>query len=88
MRDNMVGMFALSLSGHDKGAMYIIIKEEKDSVYLSDGALKPIEKPKKKNKKHVQPVKSGMDEALADKLQNEKPIYNEEIKFAIKQRMK
>ena len=88
MRGNMVGMFALSLAGHDKGQMYVIIKEDKESFYLSDGDLKPIEKLKKKNKKHVQPVKSGLDEALVAKLQNKKPIYNEEIKFAIKQRTK
>lgn len=88
MRGNMVGMFAISLAGHDKGQMYVIINEDKENFYLADGDLKPLEKPKKKNRKHVQPIKSGLDEALVAKLQNKKPIYNEEIKFAIKQRAK
>ena len=80
----MVGMFAVSKAGHDKGQMYIIVKEEGDFVYLADGRLKTIEAPKKKRKKHLQPIKKGMDAALADKLKGEMPVYNEEIKYAIK----
>ena len=80
----MVGMFAVSKAGHDKGQMYIVVKEEGDFVYLADGRLKTIEAPKKKRKKHLQPIKKGMDAALADKLKGEMPVYNEEIKYAIK----
>lgn len=82
----MVGMFAISLAGHDKGQMYVILKEDGEYVYLSDGSLRPIDKPKKKKRKHIQPVKSNLNEVLIHKLQNAQPIYNEEIKFAIKQR--
>lgn len=82
----MVGMFAISLAGHDKGQMYVIIKEDGEYFYLSDGNIRPLDKLKKKKKKHTQLVKSGVDGILADKLQNAKPIYNEEIKFAIKRR--
>lgn len=80
----MVGMFAVSKAGHDKGQMYIIIKEEEDFVYLADGRLKTMEAPKKKRKKHLQPVKKGMDMALAEKLKCGELVYNEEIKYAIK----
>ena len=80
----MVGMFAVSKAGHDKGQMYIIIKEEGDFVYLADGRLKTIESPKKKRKKHLHPVKKGMDEALAERLKSGNTVYNEEIKYAIK----
>lgn len=84
----MIGMFAVSLAGHDKGQMYVIINEDHEYFYLSDGALRTIQKPKKKKKKHVQPVKSGFNQTLSNKLQNGQPIYNEEIKFAIKERRK
>lgn len=47
-RENMVGMFATSKAGHDKGQMYIIIKEEGNFVYLADGRTRTLEKPKKK----------------------------------------
>ena len=43
-----VGMLARSKAGHDKGHVYIIMKEEAAYVYLVDGCLRPIEKPKKK----------------------------------------
>ena len=51
-----VGMLARSKAGHDKGHVYIIMKEEAAYVYLVDGCLRPIEKPKKKKKKHVQVI--------------------------------
>ena len=57
-------------------------------VYLADGKTRTIENPKKKKKKHIQPVKTGIDEALAEKIRSEQTIYNEEIKFAIKIRAK
>ncbi len=48
--------FAVSKAGHDKDSIYVIIKEEADMVYLADGRHKPLEKPKKKNKKHIQKI--------------------------------
>ena len=80
----MTGMFAVSKAGHDKGRMYIIMKEEGEYVYLADGKTRTIENPKKKKKKHIQPVKTGIAEALAEKIRSEQTIYNEEIKFALK----
>ena len=82
----MTGMFAFSRAGHDKGRRYLIIGEDEEYVYLADGRLRTVDKPKKKKKKHIQPVRSGTDEALAAKLRNAQTIYNEEIKFAIKVR--
>lgn len=84
--ETMVGMFAISKAGHDKDQMYLIVKEEGDFFYLADGKSRGIEKPKKKRKKHLQIVKTGIDEALAEKLKKGQTIYNEEIKFAIKLR--
>ena len=51
-----VGMLARSKAGHDKGHVYVIMKEEDAYVYLVDGECKPIDKPKKKKKKHVQVI--------------------------------
>lgn len=49
-------MFARSKAGHDKGKLYIIWKTEGEYVYLTDGRLRPMEKPKKKKLKHIQPI--------------------------------
>ncbi|MCQ2549053.1 MAG: RNA-binding protein [Lachnospiraceae bacterium] len=53
----MVGMLATSLMGHDKGKIYVIVEETKDAVMLADGKLRPVGKPKKKKKKHIQLIK-------------------------------
>ena len=49
-----VGMLARSKSGHDKGHVYVIMKEDDAYVYLVDGIHRTLEKPKKKKKIHVQ----------------------------------
>lgn len=51
------GCFAKSTAGHDKEEIYVIIREEKEYVYLCNGSTRKIDNPKRKNKKHVQPVK-------------------------------
>ena len=80
----MVGMMAASKAGHDKGQIYIIVKEEDDFAYLCDGRLKPVENPKKKSKKHIQVIKRHINEELADRIANGAKVSNEEIKLAIK----
>lgn len=83
MTDNIQGCFARSKAGHDKCDIYIIINEDSNNVWLSDGKLKPIAKPKKKNRKHIQLV-DRKDELIEQKLNQHKPIADEDIKRAIK----
>ena len=66
----MTGMLASSKAGHDKGDIYVIIKEETEYVYLVDGRLRTFEKPKKKNKKHIQIIKARLETSLLEKMQN------------------
>ena len=63
----MVGWLAVSRAGHDKDNFYLIIKEESSSVYLVDGVYKTCAAPKKKNKKHIQPIHKGFS---AEELEN------------------
>lgn len=51
-----VGMLARSKTGHDKGHVYVILKADEAYVYLVDGVIRTLEKPKKKKKKHVQVI--------------------------------
>lgn len=83
MDAGMVGMFATSRAGHDRDTVYIIVREEKEYVYVSDGRLKTLENLKKKNKKHIQIIKKEADDILKEKLINGQHIYNEEIRKAI-----
>ena len=73
----MIGQFAVSKAGHDKDRLYVIVAQE--------GKLKIPDKPKKKKRKHIQPITQTVDEELLCKLQRGGKIYPEEIKFAVKQ---
>ncbi|MDE6364338.1 MAG: KOW domain-containing RNA-binding protein [Lachnospiraceae bacterium] len=74
----MIGFLAYSLAGHDKGQVYLIVEETKDFVYVVNGTVRTVDKPKKKNKRHIQVIKN----------QNPKleisSVTNEEIKHLIK----
>ena len=56
--------FAKSLSGHDKGQYYLVVKEEEEFLFLVNGTTRPLEKAKKKNKKHVQLIKKLPEENM------------------------
>ena len=58
--------FAKSMSGHDRNQYYLIIKKEDEFVYLVNGTTKPLTKPKKKNRKHIQIIKHISDEITGD----------------------
>ena len=78
-----VGMLAKSLAGHDFGKLYVIIKVDSEYVYLVDGIIRTVDKPKRKKKKHVQVIRE-IQQTVVDKIQNNQVIQNEEIKRIIK----
>ena len=51
-----MNQLAVSLAGHDKGCIYAIIKEDETTVFLADGSARRLEKPKKKNLKHIRRI--------------------------------
>ena len=74
--------FAKSLSGHDKNQYYFVLSKEADFFLLVNGTNRSLEKPKKKNEKHVQIIKnlpSKIEQLLA------KEQSNLTIKKAIKE---
>lgn len=48
-----IGKAAISQAGHDKGQIFFIIREDGEYVYLVDGKVRTVDRPKKKKKKHV-----------------------------------
>ena len=63
------GDLARSMAGHDTGNYFIILADDGEYVILVDGISRTMEKPKRKNKKHVQLIRreGGMpatDEAV------------------------
>ena len=55
-----IGAVAESLRGHDQG-IFIIVRIEGRFAYIADGKLRPLEKPKKKNLKHLRPAGITLD---------------------------
>ena len=51
MKEYGIGMMARSLAGHDRGKMYMILSQDEQYVYLSDGVYRTVDKLKKKKKK-------------------------------------
>ena len=48
-----IGDIIVSTAGHDRGEYYLVIECDKDFIYVANGRLKTLDKPKKKNIKHV-----------------------------------
>ena len=55
------GMLAKSKAGHDKDHVYVIIDVDETYVYLVDGKIRTMDRPKKKKKKHLQIILKQYD---------------------------
>lgn len=85
-RQDMTGRFAFSKAGHDKDTLYVIVKEDGDFLFLADGKGKTLENPKKKRKKHVQPMNDSVDEEILSKLRTGAKLEPEKIKYALRKK--
>nr|WP_178632069.1 KOW domain-containing RNA-binding protein [uncultured Mediterraneibacter sp.] len=50
------GMIVKSKAGHDKNNIYVVIRVENEYVYLADGQNRTLDRMKKKNVRHLQPI--------------------------------
>jgi ribosomal protein L14E/L6E/L27E len=56
-----IGQLVYSKKGRDKGLPFIVTAVQNDYVYLADGRLRPLGKPKKKKIKHIQATNTIID---------------------------
>jgi ribosomal protein L14E/L6E/L27E len=82
MNEFTIGSYVVATAGHDSGKYYVIISMDQEYVYLVDGRIRTLERPKRKKPIHIRML-SEFDPSLAVKVQN-KTAKNEEIKRAIK----
>ena len=75
-----LGQIVLSKCGRDKNKYFIVIgiDQNEEYIYLADGLVRKIDKPKKKKIRHVFPI--DIDEELSTKLYNDAKICNSELK--------
>lgn len=71
------GDVVISLSGHDKGRIYVVIQEGEYPL-LCDGKRKLLHNPKKKNCKHLKETGERVD------LSSYNPLYDAHIRKALK----
>lgn len=50
------GSLVRSKAGHDKGDLLYVVRLEKNAVWVCDGRQRPLNRPKKKNPKHLSPT--------------------------------
>ena len=58
----MVGQLVCSKAGRDKCYFMVVVKEEDNFVYVCDGKERPLERPKRKNIKHLSFTNTILDE--------------------------
>ena len=51
-------ILARSLAGHDRGTVFCVVGETEDAFLLADGKGRTLAEPKKKNRRHVQPIRA------------------------------
>lgn len=51
------GMLVKSKAGRDKNHIYVVISVEREYVYVADGEVRPLRRMKRKNGKHLQPIR-------------------------------
>lgn len=80
----ITGKVARSTAGHDKGSIYLIIKEETDFCYVADGRLKTLQNPKKKNRRHLQVYTQTDTGEIGRRLRDKEKVRDHEIKHFLK----
>ena len=81
--DLQIGDIVVSTMGRDKNSYFIVVEIEENYVYLVDGSIRKIDRPKKKKIKHIE-LTSFHEENIASKVINKHKITNQDIKKALR----
>ncbi len=84
--EDLIGREVVSVKGRDKGTRYVVV-EILDEYFLrvANGDNKTLDKPKRKNKKHIAPTE-GQDRMILDRTDSRQG--DEEIRTFLKSRNK
>ena len=81
--ENVVGRYATSKAGRDKGKVLIIVGvADENHVLVCDGKLRRIEKPKKKKLMHLN-ISDNFAGMIKEKIENGENVVNSEIRKSI-----
>ena len=77
-----IGDIVVSTAGHDRGEYYLVTECDKDFIYVANGRLKTLEKPKKKNIKHVSRL--GKSDEFIDIRKSDNNFNDVKLKYLLK----
>ena len=78
-----IGRVAISKQGHDKGRWFAVVSVlDEKYVMIADGQTRPLEKPKKKQTKHLQ-WKPYLVGAITQGIRQGMPLQNSDLRKAI-----
>ncbi len=84
MQDISIGQIVISTAGRDKDDKFVVLCIIDDQyVYISDGDIRKLEKPKKKKIKHLKKL-NYVAEELKGKLESKEKLSNSEIRKLLK----
>ncbi len=75
----LVSDVVVSTAGRDQGQFFYVIKEEAPYLYLVNGKDRPLDRPKRKKRKHVQKVLRS-ETRVAQKLRLGDKVLNGELR--------
>ena len=77
--DITISDVVVSTAGRDRGQFFYVIKEEQNFLYLANGKDRPLDKPKRKKRKHVQKVLRS-ETRVAEKIKTGDKVLNGELR--------
>lgn len=84
MQDISIGQIVISTAGRDKGDKFVVLCIiDSQYVYISDGDIRKLEKPKKKKIKHLKKL-NYVAENIKDILESGNKLSNSEIRKLLK----
>ena len=79
-----IGSIVRSKAGRDQGRLFVVVQDvDSDFVMVANGALRGMDRLKKKRRKHLKPT-GGVVEELRDRIANGEPIGDHEIRSWLK----
>lgn len=56
-----IGSVVRADAGRDKGSFFVVTSMDKDFCFIADGKSRKLDKPKRKNLKHIRPTNSMIE---------------------------
>ncbi len=80
----MIGKIVCSKAGRDKGCFLVVVDAKDDFIFVCDGKERPLNRPKRKNIKHLQFTNTVLDEKdykSNKSLKKALAVYKNAVKF-------